>query len=81
MPRGYDPKLESRKNKQRIYGQKEVKAAIFKAGETVEFIDGSWAGLKLEVTKQGDDMVDLEGMVFGRATKITAYPEDLQKSA
>ncbi len=75
--RGYDPKRDSRKNKQRKYADNTP--IIFNEGEGAEFMDGAFAGLMFEVVGMQNDLVSLEIELFGRQTLVEAYPEDLRK--
>lgn len=79
--RGYDPERDSRKNKQRLYGQKAFEPTQFKAGDKVEFLNGGWGELKFEVTQHGDDVVKLQTKMLGKITELEANNEDLKKIA
>ena len=79
--RGYDRKKDSRKNRQRKYGQKELVIPVFKAGDKVEFMAGNWDHLMFDVVKYSEHIVDLEVELFGRITRVQAEPIKLRKAS
>ena len=82
--RGYDRKKDSRKNLQRIYGEKALPdrppAPIFEIGESVEFLSGGMQGIKATMKGGKGEIAEIETMIFGSVRTIKASVFDLKKA-